>query len=848
MVKNLISIFLFLFPLIAKCEWSFASVTGGGTLTDNTGWSLSLTLSDTSFSITKCNATGTETDIDLSGEISGFPIGYEITAIQNVFSGKAITSFTPPVSLTTIGANAFKNCSSLTNIVFPDNLAVINTSAFENCTALKQVILPDSPHTIGDYAFRNIGAELVSFGKKSVTIKNSAFINSPAVKRIYFRGDAPNMANGYAFQNSAKNNADSTLANKTRCYFIPFGNSTWDYVNAAQLLNDGDIENFELLFSDIPAKPAGLFNWFSLRSKNNDINLAANAQYLCYCNPDFGGVTVRGAPFELGQPSPNYGNSSFIDKEQSLTLTAPLSVNGTNCLGYTLAMIPEYGGPATVTTNLNATSLTLNYTEGISYLVTWLWDCASPYIHLTKSEPTGRNSMITSGGWSDYRIPHSDAKYLVALGIDAPLNTASAAGYTPSLSYATTVWPGGELNLGIANGPEGYINMMDSGHISNQKFGTINIYNGGFIKTINPGGSRSTLSASAFNVYTTSENPMKIYGAASVPTYIAFNKTFTSGEDAVVYIGDRPGVGNGITVVFTANDGYKGRFIADGKNTVIQLTGGNGSATMLGANPKSLRADHLVLKNGATLHNANGYSSVTTLANQGIYIDKSGAFIYKTGKKTTFNGPISGPGQLVFYSTPSLSTVFDKPITVNSLIISNAIFTCNKNVSSGSDTSIEVAAGATLEGYSTLYNTVGSLMLSTNGTIYIRDTAPALIKKAILKQGTVRLDLDTANGTCDFWELGEESKVLGPINITTTTPLPLNSGVKSYKFMTIPLSAGRITWRNFNTEKVKFDTSDGLDPDGILIPKVVVEYADDGLQHVFLKRGLKRNATTFMLK
>ena len=271
MVKNLISIFLFLFPLIAKCEWSFTSGTGGGTLTDNTGWSLSLTLSDTSFSITKCNATGTETDIDLSDEISGFPIGYEITAIQNVFSGKAITSFTPPLSLTTIGANAFKNCSSLTNIVFPDNLAVINTSAFENCTALKQVILPDSPHIIGDYAFRNIGAELVSFGKKSVTIKNSAFINSPAVKRIYFRGDAPNMANGYAFQNSAKNNADSTLANKTRCYFIPFGNSTWDYVNAAQLLNDGDIENFELLFSDIPAKPAGLFNWFSLRSKNNDI-------------------------------------------------------------------------------------------------------------------------------------------------------------------------------------------------------------------------------------------------------------------------------------------------------------------------------------------------------------------------------------------------------------------------------------------------------------------------------------------------------------------------------------------------------------------------------------------------
>lgn len=842
--------FFALLPIIVLGEWTFTSTTGGGVLSDNSGWSFNLTLSDTSFTITKATSVGTDTDVDISGDITGFPAGHSITTIGiDAFASKALTSIKLPNTITTIGTRGFQNCTSLTNIVFPQGLTQIRDSAFLNCSSLQKVILPDSLATIGKNAFQNIGAELVSFGKNSVTINSSAFCNSPSIRYIYFTGDAPIMNGGSIFLNSAKNSADSTLADKTRCYFIPYANPTWSYLNAALPLEDGDIDNFATLFPNIPTTPAGLFHWFSLRSEGNDVNLAANKQYLCYYNPEFGKVIVQGAPFELGTPTPAYGHTTSIGSNQSLTLSAPASVNGTNCLGYILATIPEYGKPTSITTNLNATTLTLDYTDGISYLVTWLWDCETPYVHLTKGDPTERNSMITSGGWSDYRIPHSDANYLVALGIDAPLNTAKAAGYTPSLSYATTTWAGGAITLGTPDGKEGYIDMMDSGHISNQKFGIINVYNGGILKTTPPGGSRSTFNAKPINVYATQENPMKIYGAATVATYLSFSAgALASDTNAAIYIGNRPDVGNGITVVFADNGNYKGSIEVDGENTILQLAGGNTSSTMLGANPKTLRPKHLVLKNGATLYNSNGYSSTTTQSNQGIYIDESGAFIRKTGRATTFNGPISGPGKVVFYSSASLKTTFNNSITVSSLLISNSLFTCSSGVSSSEDTSVEAASGATLDAYAKFYNTLGELILSTNGIIYVRDATPVTIEKANLKQGTIKLDLNTTDGTCDLFQLGAGSKVEGPINITTTTPLPLYDGVKAYKFMTIPLSTGRLTWRNFDASGVVFDTEDGLDPDGILIPKVVVEYTSDGLQHIYLKRGLKRKATTMMIR
>ena len=79
----------------------------------------------------------------------------------------SLTSFTIPNSVTSIGSYAFRGCSSLTSVTIPNSITSIGSSAFEECSSLTSFTIPNSVTSIGEWAFRGCSS------LKSITIPNS---------------------------------------------------------------------------------------------------------------------------------------------------------------------------------------------------------------------------------------------------------------------------------------------------------------------------------------------------------------------------------------------------------------------------------------------------------------------------------------------------------------------------------------------------------------------------------------------------------------------------------------------------------------------------------------------------
>ena len=88
----------------------------------------------------------------------------------------SLASITIPDSVTSIGNYTFYNCSSLASVTIPNGVTSIGYSAFSGCKSLASVTIPDSVTSIGNYAFESCSSLVSVTIPDSVTsIGNYAF-------------------------------------------------------------------------------------------------------------------------------------------------------------------------------------------------------------------------------------------------------------------------------------------------------------------------------------------------------------------------------------------------------------------------------------------------------------------------------------------------------------------------------------------------------------------------------------------------------------------------------------------------------------------------------------------------
>ena len=99
--------------------------------------------------------------------------------------GKAATSFSVPVGVSTIGQYSFDGAAKLQSITLPAGIKTIESLAFEFCTALQSIVLPEGITKISSHTFYGCTAlQSITLPTTLTAIKYNAFTDCTSLKSI----------------------------------------------------------------------------------------------------------------------------------------------------------------------------------------------------------------------------------------------------------------------------------------------------------------------------------------------------------------------------------------------------------------------------------------------------------------------------------------------------------------------------------------------------------------------------------------------------------------------------------------------------------------------------------------
>ena len=144
---------------------------------------------------------------------------YNKVKTQFIHIPKAISgSITIPSSMTSIGYQAFRNCSSLTNVVIPSSVTIIGNEAFSGCSSLTSVTIPSGVTSIGFAAFYGCSSLTNIVIPSSVTIIDAdAFRNCSSLTSVTIPSGVTSI--GYAMFSGCSSLTSVTIGTITSTNF-----------------------------------------------------------------------------------------------------------------------------------------------------------------------------------------------------------------------------------------------------------------------------------------------------------------------------------------------------------------------------------------------------------------------------------------------------------------------------------------------------------------------------------------------------------------------------------------------------------------------------------------------------
>ncbi len=132
-------------------------------------------------------------------------IGSNVTITQYTGSNGSVVipDIIQDIKVGVIGANAFKGCSTLSDIKMSDNIYTIDSSAFSGCTNLTNVVFGSGITNIRDSVFNACSSlKGIAIPAGVISIGSSVFANCSNLTAVYFAGNAPTPAPAFLFQNA----------------------------------------------------------------------------------------------------------------------------------------------------------------------------------------------------------------------------------------------------------------------------------------------------------------------------------------------------------------------------------------------------------------------------------------------------------------------------------------------------------------------------------------------------------------------------------------------------------------------------------------------------------------------